>query len=270
MPTITVVTVALNDLEGIKRTFASLDRQSYRDVQHVVIDGGSTDGTATWAKEHPSFTDTTVTSEPDDGIYNAMNKGITAATGDLIAFLNAGDEYTDESVLKIVASDFAAHPWQWAHGFGRIVAADGRRTARGRVRSKYSWKRNTFWDYEMCHPAVFMQLSLVRELGGFDERLHIAADYRLTTAAGMVATPRVFPLLMADQVEGGISDVKPAQSLLETHRVRIELLGMGVVPRTVDYAWTFLLLAKSRSRRRAGQSIRALRHLIFESGTHYG
>lgn len=253
-----VVTVALNDLAGIKRTFASLHLQTYTRIQHVVIDGGSKDGTAEWASKFPVSDDTTVTSEPDTGIYDAMNKGLAAATGDLVAFLNCGDEYADGSILELVARDYAERNWQWAYGFGRIVDLDGRRVARGRVRQNHSWRRNTFWDYEICHPAVFMRTAFARELGGFDATLRIAADYKLTTAAGMATAPRVLPVLMTNQVEGGISDTSPSQSLLETHLARVELLGMGRVRAALDRVWTVVMLARSRTRRRGGQAMREL------------
>ena len=256
---ITVVTVALNDLPGIKRTLDSLSSQHHRRVQHVVIDGGSTDGTAEWARSHPAFADTVVVSEPDDGIYDAMNKGLSRATGDLVCFLNSGDTYVDETVLQMVASSYRDERWPWAYGFGRIVTKEGERSARGRTRQRHSWIRNTFWDYVICHPAVFMPPTLIENLGGLDSSLRIAADYKLTTAAGRRAHPRVFPLVMADQLEGGVSDVRPAQSLLETHKVRVQLLGLSDSVARLDRAWTMVLIARSVSRRSAGRLLRRLR-----------
>ena len=72
---VTVVTVTMNNLVGLKRTLESLRSQSFRDVQHVVIDGASSDGSVEWLREHIAFDDTVVVSERDNGIYDAMNKG---------------------------------------------------------------------------------------------------------------------------------------------------------------------------------------------------
>jgi hypothetical protein len=261
-PVITVVTVALNDLAGIKRTFESLAEQVFRDVQHIVIDGGSTDGTAEWARDNTLFSKTVVVSEPDTGIYDAMNKGLSLTEGDLVSFLNSGDRYADGSVLAMVAESYVSEDWPWAYGYGRIVNENGERSARGRVRKRPSWLRNTFWDYEICHSAVFMPPGLMRELGGFDERFRIAADYKLTTSAWLVAQPHVFRCVMADQVEGGVSDAQPGSSLLETHRVRVELLRMGPAASALDWAWTMGLIARSKFRRKMGRWLRRIRSRI--------
>lgn len=258
----TVVTIALNDLAGIKRTLESLRTQSHREVQHVVVDGGSTDGTAEWARAHPAFNDTLVISEPDHGIYDAMNKGLSKAKGHLVCFLNSGDTYVDDSVLATVASSYKEEGWPWAYGFGQIITPTGERSARGRTRERHSWIRNTFWDYVICHPAVFMPPRLVDELGGLDTSLRIAADYKLTMAAGRHAAPRVFPQVMANQLEGGISDARPARSLLETHEVRVELLDMSRTLACLDRAWTAVLITRSVSRRQAGRLARRLRSAV--------
>ena len=93
VPAVTVVTITWNNAFGLRRTLESLATQDFDDVQHVVIDGGSTDGSVEWLADHRVFADTVVVSEPDRGIYDAMNKGAALAKGTLITFLNAGDAY---------------------------------------------------------------------------------------------------------------------------------------------------------------------------------
>ena len=264
--TFTVVTIALNDLAGIQQTFKSLADQTHRNVQHIIVDGGSTDGTAEWAVGHPVFADTVVASEPDRGIYEAMNKGLKQATGDLVAFLNSGDQYADATVLEMVARSYSREHWRWAYGFGRMVTESGATSAGGRTRKRHSWLRNTFWSYEICHPAVFMEPDFARRLGGFDESLQIAADYKMTTAAGRKAQPRVFPRVMAVYLEGGVSDTQAGRSLFETHQVRVELLGMGRRLELLDKCWTLVILARSKSRRRAGRLVRRLSATIKGAG----
>lgn len=102
MPLITIVTVCYNDREGLAKTAASVEGQTFRDLEHLVVDGASTDGTADllddlarpWRR---------IISEPDKGLYDAMNKAVAAASGDYIQFLNAGDVYASPGSLADAA-----------------------------------------------------------------------------------------------------------------------------------------------------------------------
>lgn len=253
---ITIVTVSLNDLAGIKETFRSLRQQTFRNVQHVIIDGASTDGTAAWARENVVFDDTVVLSEPDEGIYQAMNKGLGLARGELVCFLNSGDRFADRDVLGVVVNSYEHESWPWAYGFGRMVTASGRTSAGGRVRKRHSWLRQTFWSYEICHQTVFMPPALARKLGGFDEEFRIAADYKLVTNAGRIAEPHVFPRVMAVTMEGGVSSMRTVESLHETHRARSEILALTGWRKGADRCLTTVLIARSRSRRFVGRLLR--------------
>ena len=104
---VTVVTVTMNNMVGLKRTLDSLRSQSFRDVQHIVIDGASSDGSVEWLRGHVAFDDTVVVSEPDNGIYDAMNKGARLAEGRLLNFLNAGDTFARSGVVADVVASHA-------------------------------------------------------------------------------------------------------------------------------------------------------------------
>ena len=92
-PAVTVVSVTRNDLAGIQRTLASVREQQDVSIQHIVIDGASTDGTVEWLAGLDWPEGSGFTSEPDRGIYDAMNKGASKATGELIVFMNGGDRF---------------------------------------------------------------------------------------------------------------------------------------------------------------------------------
>ena len=100
---ITIVTVCCNSAATIRDTLESVAAQSHKNIEHIIIDGGSTDGTLAviheW-KKHP----VRLVSEPDRGIYDAMNKGIRLATGDIIGILNSDDMYYDSHVLESVST----------------------------------------------------------------------------------------------------------------------------------------------------------------------
>lgn len=100
--TISIITVNLNNYEGLERTIKSVEAQTYKDFEWIVVDGGSTDGSRELIEEHASRIAKWV-SEPDNGIYNAMNKGTRMSTGDYLLFLNSGDSLAANDVLGITA-----------------------------------------------------------------------------------------------------------------------------------------------------------------------
>jgi len=120
LPKISVVTPCLNSAITIRETLESVQQQDYPNVEHVVMDGGSTDGTLDIIREYPHLI---WVSEKDEGHYHAMDKGIRKATGDVFAILNADDCYR-EGVLAKVAAGFAKHP-EWDGLAGDMVFVDG-------------------------------------------------------------------------------------------------------------------------------------------------
>lgn len=171
--TFSVVTPVLND-PRVGRAIRSILAQDYEPApQVIVIDGGSTDETL---EVLAAFGDRiNVTSEPDDGIYDAMNKGIRKARGEIVAILNADDHYTDSQVLRDVArvidgADACYADLVHANGAGRIV----RYWKSGRhVKAKW------YLGWMPPHPAFFVRRSVYERHGLFDLRYPVAADYEL-------------------------------------------------------------------------------------------
>jgi glycosyltransferase involved in cell wall biosynthesis len=128
LPTITVVTPSFNAAATIEETLRSVREQDYPHVEHVVVDGGSTDGTL---EILASAEGVRFVSEPDRGLSHAMNKGVDIATGSLVGWLNADDIYLP-GALRAVGEAFAAHPdAQWATGRCRIIDGDGHEIRKG-------------------------------------------------------------------------------------------------------------------------------------------
>ena len=166
---LSVITVSFNARDVIGQTLASVTGQTYSDLEYIVIDGGSTDGTQAVIGEYTARIARFV-SEPDGGIYFGMNKGIAAATGDFVLFLNAGDRFADERVLEDVAAFIGAHPEADA------VFGDSEQILEyGSYRIKPAPDR---LDRSMgiSHQAVFVRTDLLRA-HPFDVRYRYAADY---------------------------------------------------------------------------------------------
>lgn len=169
-PLISVVTVSYNAVATIEQTILSVINQIYSNLEYVIIDGGSTDGTVDIIKKYADRIAYWV-SEPDEGIYDAMNKGVSCATGDWVNFMNSGDEFYDEAVLEEV---FARDLSSYSVVFGKTV-----------VKQKWGTyvvipDRISVLQYRMpfYHQSTFVRLSCLQQFP-FDLNYKITADYNV-------------------------------------------------------------------------------------------
>ena len=165
-PLISVVTVVHNGEKHLKQTINSVIAQDYDNVEYIIIDGGSTDGTLDIIKKYEDQINYWV-SEPDSGIYDAMNKGISLCTGDYIAFLNADDWYPENSIELVVNASIKLKP---DYIFGDMDLYN-ENVFVGK-RKPYKYKYGT----PMGHQAFFVKTSLMKE-SPFDITYKMAADY---------------------------------------------------------------------------------------------
>lgn len=249
VPAVTVVTVTFNDMEGLRRTVDSLRQQTFRDFQHVVIDGGSTDDSVRWVKQHPAGEMNVIVSEPDDGIYDAMNKGLARAAGSLVTFLNAGDSYAQDDVLVRVVHNQRRHSWEWGHGLARII--DGDRQVRPLGTASYHFLRHAFGRNTIVHQTVFVKTSVLRSLGGFDLDYPVAADFHSVLRLGRRSRPGLWADVDVDFLVGGLSDRRFSLALWDMHRARCDVLGFRGPVRALDAAWWAVLVLYVHGRRMA-------------------
>jgi glycosyltransferase involved in cell wall biosynthesis len=170
---ISIVTPSYNQAEFIEATIRSVMHQDHDDVEHIVIDGGSTDGTTAVLKKYAHLH---WVSEKDSGQSNAINKGFARATGDVVAWLNS-DDYYEENVFGAVADYFRSHPdCMLLYGNITFVGRDGR--------PLYSITGDTI-DYDALiacpdivrQPSFFWRREVITEVGGVDENLHLVMDF---------------------------------------------------------------------------------------------
>lgn len=168
---VSAITVCWNSEAVLGRALASLRAQTWSDIQMVIVDGGSTDSTVSLARALAREGDVIV-SERDDGIYNAMNKGLTLATGDLIYFLNSDDRLLGPDVIADIAAFAGSTP-------ADIIVGDVMCCSKNaRYRKSHAHIRGWNLMYErICHQAAFVRRSVFERFGGFDERYRICADH---------------------------------------------------------------------------------------------
>ena len=158
-PLISIITVNLNDVEGLKRTMTSVFEQTYKEYEYIVIDGGSTDGSKEYIESHSDKIDTWV-SEKDSGIYNAMNKGIKVATGEYFLFLNSGDWLHKVNILEITAPVFSNNYSIYYGNVERIYNGNKKKIKTYPSQLSFSF----FIDSALAHQAVFIKRSLFFDL----------------------------------------------------------------------------------------------------------
>ena len=174
---VSVITVCFNSAETIGGTLAAVSSQAYPDTEHVIVDGGSTDGTVDKVRTRVRESDVLV-SEPDEGLYDAMNKGVARATGDIVGILNSDDFYESEDVISSVVRVFAENP-DVDVVFGDVVFVapeDLLRVTRYYGAEHFRpWKLRFGWMPP--HPATFVRKSAYERVGKYRLDMRIAADY---------------------------------------------------------------------------------------------
>lgn len=173
MNKISIITITYNNLKGLKKTVQSVFDQKYSNIEFIIIDGGSEDTTAQYLQENTNKI-TYWVSEPDKGIYNAMNKGLSVASGNYVHFLNAGDGYASSDVLSIFFEKEQNIPFIR----GTQICNYGDRT---QIWENLGDKRVTLYDMyinTMLHQATFIRRDLFEKYGLYDESLKITSDWK--------------------------------------------------------------------------------------------
>lgn len=173
---VSVITATYNREQTIVRALSSIIGQTHADIQKVVIDGASLDNTIDLVSPLLSDTDT-LKSEPDSGIYDALNKGLALAEGEVIAFLHSDDVYFDENVIAKVVEIFSDDSIDVVYGDVCFFSGSNVTKIRRRYRSDILSVRNLAWGKMPAHPAMFIRRRIYEEIGYFETDFHIAADY---------------------------------------------------------------------------------------------
>lgn len=178
--TISIITVAYNSATTIRSTIESVLSQTYKDIDYWIIDGNSTDETMSIVEEYAHLFGGRMhyLSEPDHGLYDAMNKGIRHCTGDIVGILNSDDSYTSLDVLQRIADEFSAHPEIDAvYGDIHFVRTDNpNKVVRYYSSARFS-PRTLRYGFMPAHPSFYVKRSVYEKAGGYSLDYKIAADY---------------------------------------------------------------------------------------------
>ncbi len=216
-PLVTIITIVYNGEKTIQRTIESVKGQTYRNIEHVIIDGGSTDKTIEIVKRNQ--TDIAFwKSEKDQGISDAFNRGIEASRGNIIGFLNADDWYNPDTIARIV-------PYfeEFSVVYGDVQFWEGSKS-----------KHRTYADHQklnqgmtLAHPAVFIKRSMYEKYGLFNLEFKIAMDYEFM--AKLYFNKESFYNIndiLVNMSLGGLSDRKWLKAFKEERKVKSLYLGL--------------------------------------------
>lgn len=223
-PTLSVITIVYNNVRDIERTVLSVISQTYKNIEHIVVDGLSNDGTLDIIAKYRNNISKLI-SEKDEGIYDAMNKGLAAASGDYIIFMNSGDEfYNAETVAKVFATAPDADIY-----YGETEMINGELQSLGRRRHKapdnFTW-RSFNLGMSVSHQAIYIRRSLTEP---YNRQYQLSSDIdwiiRAAKKAGKIVKVDGY---VAKYLVGGMSKTKHRQSL--TERFDIMKKHYGLVP----------------------------------------
>ena len=235
---VSIVTVVLNGEKTIGACIQSIAQQTYEDREHIIIDGGSTDRTIDIIKQYQNDI-AYWSSETDEGLYHAMNKGINAANGDIVGILNSDDVYSDgkviEKVVKTLSEDKALCC------YGDLVYVD--KDNMDRIIRR--WKSQPYRDGLMKkgwmppHPTFFVRREVYEKYGGFNTALGSAADYELMLRfleRHRISTAYI-PEVMVKMRIGGISNASLKHRFMANRMDRLAWKVNDLKP----YPWTLYL-----------------------------
>jgi glycosyltransferase involved in cell wall biosynthesis len=173
---ISIITVTFNSAVTLLDTFYSIKEQTYDNTEYIVIDGGSTDSTLDLIKANLGLVSTFI-SQPDFGIYDAMNKGLALATGDIVGFLHSDDLYADSSILSKVIEVFKQQNLDALYGDVVYFHGNDPSAIVRRYRSNHFSPGKIAWGWMPAHPSLFLKKRIYEKYGNFKIDYKIAGDY---------------------------------------------------------------------------------------------
>lgn len=223
LPRITVITVTRNADAHLEQTIQSVIEQDYPNLEYIIIDGASTDGTLDIIRRYESYI-TKWISEPDRGIYDAMNKGIALATGDWLFFMGGDDSFCTHTTLSGVAQKLGQQPTCFAYCDFEISHGSQTSQVKQDLFAKWSWWYGKYPPYH--HQSLFISRSALSKAGNYNIQFRIHGDYDLICKIKGSCYPIYIPLSAARFNDAGYSGATLKSHLIsfsELFRIRSRL-----------------------------------------------
>jgi glycosyltransferase involved in cell wall biosynthesis len=238
-PLVSIITPVLNRVETMGVCLASVTRQTYRPIEHIVVDGGSTDGTLDLLREYRSPHLFHWVSEPDNGMYEAINKGIAISRGEVLAYLNSDDLYLPWSV-EVAVRALQQPGIELVYGDLGILRGERKgKLRRFNIQFKPDFNLRHFsFVATIGQPAVFWRRSLTERIGLFDTGYRLIGDCEYWLRAALSGTePKHISELMALQVEHGSTLRATQPSILREEFDRLRRAMTAVVNPPISLQW---------------------------------
>lgn len=231
---ISIITVCFNSATTIEATLKSVSEQLYPHIEHLVIDGGSTDGTLDIVRSWSGHK-LTLLSGPDLGIYDAMNKGLSLACGDIVGFLNSDDRYADDGVIGLIANVMCNEDVDFCYGDLLMLDPKTRNIVR-RWKSGLLSRNRFLAGWLPPHPTLYVKKNLVRQIGLFNLNYEVASDVEWMMRLLMLPISKFqyIPLNLVYMNAGGVSNSSLFQALRTNVNVWHACAALGIpAPRFV-------------------------------------
>lgn len=200
---VSIITISYNSEKTIEQTLKAVKNQTYPHIEHIIIDGNSTDQTLKTCNKYTHISK--ILSEPDKGVYDAFNKGIKLATGDLIGFLNSDDVFADNTAIETIVRAFDAD-LDCVYGNLNYI------NSKGNIIRK--WRSKTFTNgafkkaWMPAHPTFYCKRDVYNRVGSYDESFRIAGDFELMLRffEKEKIRSKFINKVLVNMLEGGISN----------------------------------------------------------------
>ena len=213
-----IITATYNSSETINSCLDSISAQTYQNIEHIIIDGNSTDGTLRKIKKH-CFKRSIVISEPDNGIYEALNKGIKRSTGDIIGFLHSDDFFSKNNIIEKIVREFENDKTLSAvYGDCEFFSQVDKNKVIRKWKSR-PFKKNLLVNGWMPpHAALYVRSKVIRSVNGFDSSFKISGDYMCILKMFMISNfnAHYIPEVLLKMQMGGASNSSLSNIILKT------------------------------------------------------
>lgn len=214
-----IVTISKNSESAIKKTLDSVSHQTYSYINHIIVDGNSTDDTIKIIQDFHHQKNIVIYQEPPKGISNAFNTGLNQHSGELVLFLNSGDAFVDENVIEKIVESYFNKKWLWA--FGETISVSRKGYLKRYIKQYNQWQKELFlYGNPICHQSTVYSQKLIKQVGLYKEQLDLGMDYDFNIRASFVEKPYLlrFPISYYDTT--GVSSIKVFKSYTILRKLR--------------------------------------------------